>query len=568
MRAAGTTALLLGALLIAACGDDDDTPRSATPTASPSATRSPSSTLPPSPTAVASPTATTAPSATATLAPSATASPSPTGTATALPTGTASATVTATSGSGVRDELLTDSATMMGWVNEIVAQGIRRPGYAADEWTVQWARDHFIALGLEDVTLDPFDTLRWEPLECGVEVWRDAAPDERLALPCYPLPFTTPSDGLEAEVVLVNDQMPQDLHGKIAVVENPLLELPQTILTLFATWVYDPAQEVATHVQTLPFSARLNGALDPEVEAGASGFIGIMRAPWETDQYYVPYDAEVRPIPAVWLSPANGDRLLAHLAGEPGHARLRVRRTLDEVVSHNVTGVLRGASDEWVVIGSHHDGPWASAVEDASGIAMVLAQARYWAAVPQAERPHNLMFLLNGGHMAGGTGLRHFTSTYRDFISNDVVLEVHLEHAAREARPENGALVPTELPEWRWWFTSFIPPLEEVVADAICQEHLGRSLLMQPEGFPPGSLMPPTDAATFHPHTPIVSFLTAPMYLFDAADTPEMVHEPSLVPVTRAAVRIIEASRAFTAAGLRAQVYTPPRAAPLPPCAP
>ena len=92
-------------------------------------------------------------------------------------------------------------------------------------------------------------------------------------------------------------------------------------------------------------------------------------------------------------------------------------------------------------------------------------------------------------------------------------------------------------------------------------------MIMPPEGLPPGSEHPPTDAAFFHPITPIVSFLTAPVYLFDAADTIEMVHEPSLVPLTRAAVRIIEGLRGQTAAGLRAQTYVPPRAEPIAPCA-
>jgi hypothetical protein len=91
---------------------------------------------------------------------------------------------------------------------------------------------------------------------------------------------------------------------------------------------------------------------------------------------------------------------------------------------------------------------------------------------------------------------------------------------------------------------------------------------MPPEGFPPESPTPPTDAAFFHPHTPIVSFLTAPMYLFDESDTVQMVHEQSLVPLTRAAVRIIEGVRGETAAGLRSTRYAPPRPAPIPPCAP
>src|SRR4029077_8893487 len=130
--------------------------------------------------------------------------------------------------------------------------------------------------------------------------------------------------------------------------------------------------------------------------------------------------------------------------------------------------------------------------------------------------------------MSGGAGLVHFVTANHDFIAQKVVTEIHLEHVAREARPEGGGLVPTDNPEWRWWFTSFIPPLEERVVDAICKEHLGRSLLMPPEGFPPGSKNPPTDAAFFHPIAPIVSFLTAPMYLFDAADTIAMIHGPSL----------------------------------------
>jgi hypothetical protein len=49
-----------------------------------------------------------------------------------------------------------------------------------------------------------------------------------------------------------------------------------------------------------------------------------------------------------------------------------------------------------------------------------------------------------------------------------------------------------------------------------------------------------------------VHFLTAPMYLFDSADTVDKVHEPSLEPLTRAAIRVIESVRGRTAAEIRA----------------
>ena len=223
----------------------------------------------------------------------------------------------------VREELLTDSATMMGWIGDITAQGIRRPGYAADDWTEQWAADQFRELGLEDVTLDPVDVKRFEPLTCTLEVWHPDTPSDRTTIPCFPAPFAAAAD-VEADLTFATFAGGEDLTGRIAVNRDPLLVLPQTVFTAFATWYNDPTGEVPTHVQTLPFGGRLNGALDPAVEEGASGYIGILTMPWETDKYYVPYDAVERPIPAVWLSPGNGARLEDFVAGRPTRARLAV----------------------------------------------------------------------------------------------------------------------------------------------------------------------------------------------------------------------------------------------------
>ena len=50
---------------------------------------------------------------------------------------------------------------------------------------------------------------------------------------------------------------------------------------------------------------------------------------------------------------------------------------------------------------------------------------------------------------------------------------------------------------------------------------------------------------------PLVNFLAAPMYLFDSQDTPDKIHEASLVPVTRAAIRIIDATAGKTAEQMR-----------------
>ena len=201
-----------------------------------------------------------------------------------------------------------------------------------------------------------------------------------------------------------------------------------------------------------------------------------------------------------------------------------------------------------MIIGSHHDGPWCSAVEDGSGIALVLAQAAYWSRLPRAERPHRLVFLLNAGHMAGGAGTRAFIEAHRPELDR-VVLEVHLEHTANEVAERDGVLQPTGHPEARWWFTSRIDRLERAVRDAIEREDLTRSLILRPDTF---GAHPTTDGGFFHLEgVPLVNFLTAPFYLFDAMDTLDKIHRPSLVPVTRAAIRIVESTAGVSAAAMR-----------------
>lgn len=454
----------------------------------------------------------------------------------------------------VHAQLLPSAEQMMAWIEDIFAQGIRRPAYPADDWAIEWAFDRFTDLGLENVTRDPIDVLRWEPQRCALGIWPAGRPGEREDIPCFPVPYSMPTTGLTAPLKVLPEGM-GDATGHIAVIDNTFLRLPQTVLLAFSTDHYDPTGEFDTHIQILPFSGRFQAVMEPAIAASALGFIGIIDGlPWETDQYYVPYDAHQRPIPGVWLSPANGARVKALLATGAVEAEVVVEADVRTAGSYNVTATLPGASSEWVIIGSHHDGPWGSAVEDASGMAMVLAQALYWSQVPASERPHNLLFLLNGGHMTGGAGLKAFVERNASWLGR-VVLELHLEHVAREARGENGRLVPTDKPEVRWWFTSRIPALQAAVKETLMREHIDRSLIMAPDGFPPGSAAPPTDGAFFHPAgVPIVNLLAAPMYLFDAADTVEMIHQESLVPLSRAAARLVSWTRGQTAAGMRAAV--------------
>ena len=130
------------------------------------------------------------------------------------------------------------------------------------------------------------------------------------------------------------------------------------------------------------------------------------------------------------------------------------------------------------------------------------------------------------------------------------MLEVHLEHAANEfVGDATAALRATGQPEVRWWFTSRIARLEAAVRAAIEAEDLRRSSSCRRTVF---GEKPTTDGADFYlAGVPLVNYLTAPFYLFDAMDTLDKIHRPSLVPLTRAAIRIIESTRGVSARDAR-----------------
>jgi hypothetical protein len=448
-----------------------------------------------------------------------------------------------------RDDLILPEADIYAWIEEVFSHGVRRPGYDADRWAEGWIQERFRELGLDSVRAEAVALPFWKPQDARLTI---EARGDSFAVPCFPLPHAAPTEGVEADLIAFDAATPERVKGAASLYDVPLQRLPHQILARLATSYYDPGDTFADSEHVLPFGREIMDVMEPSMAAGASAFIGSLSGyPGDSHDYYVPYDALERDLPGVWISGSEGQRLRELMASGPVRVRLTVESVREQIDSYNVIGELAGADDEIVIIGSHHDGPWSSAVEDGSGIALVLAQAAYWSRVPQAERPHRLVFLLNAGHMAGGAGAKSFIADHAAELER-TVLELHLEHAANEYSDAGGELAPTGHPEARWWFTSRSAPLEESVRAAIKAEDLGRSLVMPPTAF---GDRPTTDGGDFHlAGVPIVNYLTAPFYLFDSMDTMDKIHRPSLVPVTRAAVRIVESTAGVSAAEMRAAV--------------
>ena len=384
----------------------------------------------------------------------------------------------------LRDDLIPSEERIFARIEEVFAQGVRRPGYPADRWAEQYCEDRFRTLGLERVRAEPVELPYWEPKRAALTV--RTSDGATIDVPCFPLPHAAPTAGLEAELVELRDDKPAAVAGKIALCDVRLARLPYDVLARRATWCFDPDGTFAGQAQVLPFGRGAQAVMEPAIEAGAVAFVGTLTDyPSGSRNYYVPYDAVERPIPGVWISGSDGARLRALLARGAVSARLVVESERRSITCYNIVGELPGADEE-------------------------------------LER---------------------------------VVLELHLEHAANECvESPDGTLTPTGQPEARWWFTTQIAPLEDAMRNALEAEDLRRSFILPPNVFGPH---PTTDGGPFHTAgVPLVNFLTAPFYLFDEQDTLDKIHRPSLVPVTRAAIRLVGATAAWSAAELRSASAT------------
>ncbi|HEX6685328.1 MAG TPA: M28 family peptidase [Candidatus Limnocylindrales bacterium] len=460
------------------------------------------------------------------------------------PAGAATAT-----GVTIADSAVPSEQAIFGWIRTVFSHGIRRPGYPADRWAERWIAAQFRRFGLHRVRLEPVAAQRWRPSRWSLEVTPSGGPSRML--PCYPVPYAAAVDGLELELAAFDPAAPEAVAGKASLYDVRLLRLPADLglSTVAPERVVDPGGTMAGTEHVLPFGPELLEVMEPSIAAGARAFIGSLAGyPGDSFHYFVPYDAVLRPIPGLWISGSDGAWLHERLAAGPVRVRLTTDTRVDTITTYNVVGELPGADEDLVIVGSHHDGPWSSAVEDGSGIALVLAQAAYWASRPPGERPHRMVFLLHAAHVAGFTGQLGFIAGHRDELDR-TVLEVHLEHAAREFAERDGAVVPTGFNVPRWFFTSEVPALKTAVRTALVTENVNRSLILAPTALGP---QPPTDAGFYYAAgVPIVNFLAAPWYLLDKADTLEKVDRAGLVPLTRAAIRIIESTRGVSPADWR-----------------
>ncbi|MBN1880961.1 MAG: M28 family peptidase [Deltaproteobacteria bacterium] len=460
--------------------------------------------------------------------------------------------------SALDTERVPDTDTIMGWVDDLCVNDNRRVGelggFAGEDYFFERLTD----LGLTDVRKEPIYMDVWRADDWSLTVDDGGESVEIPASFCVYTGFT-PAEGVSGELVYVGrgsraDFRGRDVTGKIVVADMDFGSMPYfPVILLKGHFFYDPDRTLRWwDSQVVPWSRknwRTNYLEEDETDdvysralnLGAAGLIWILAdQPTNNNTNYALHDGVMKDLPALYVGKRDGALLRERADKDHVTATLTQTGSIEKGIMHEVYGTLPGISDEAILITCHHDAPYKGYIQDATGMAAVLAIAEYFSGLPREDRPRTLIFLANAGHFYGDRGIEVLVERHRNDFFSDVVLTINLEQVAAGEfveRPD-GEYEPTGLPQPRVVMVPKSDVIVDSISDAIRSWNLTRSIVVPLTAFsdrPPGAVRP-----IFDEGIPVIQYISGPVYLLSDADTREKIDQDELVPTVSAFIEIIE----------------------------
>jgi dienelactone hydrolase len=268
-------------------------------------------------------------------------------------------------------------------------------------------------------------------------------------------------------------------------------------------------------------AATIDSAVTNAKAAGAAALVVVTEGP---EDYPVQEDIDSRAgmlgMPVVFVGRRTGAQVIAAAkAGAP--ARLEVQADVGEGCDTNTYAVLPGADpNRYIIVGTPTSGFVPAASERGAGVAVLLALARHYAAIPRSRRPETLIFVGTTGHEDGYLGLPTFMQAHRLWFANaDAYVHLGASLAARQvAEAPTGAIVrPPAGDATRLLYTSENPLLQGIVQEAFGSNRA------QIASSSPGVRNVGEQVYAYHAGVPIISASGSSYYFHSAGDQPDGV---------------------------------------------
>jgi Zn-dependent M28 family amino/carboxypeptidase len=188
---------------------------------------------------------------------------------------------------------------------------------------------------------------------------------------------------------------------------------------------------------------------------------------------------------------------------------------------------------------SQHDTYFDGAVQDASGISVMLALAKHFAATAQPLK-RGIVFL-SVAHTTGRDGEKNFIRNHRDDILSKTALVVAVEHIGKELDPQPDLKFKVSgRPSFRMFFTALNRNVNGMVKSAVQKHDYRRSVIIPQWLVEKITGKSRGISAEFHEFgLPVVGLMSNPPYMFFPEDTMEAVATDQLVPTANVIASIL-----------------------------
>jgi len=260
------------------------------------------------------------------------------------------------------------------------------------------------------------------------------------------------------------------------------------------------------------------------------------------------------------LNIGSGDgkflREIIHASGpeNPPRVRLTVQGKIEKhLKTRNTFGLIRGKnSNEYVVLIAHTDAWFEGAVDNASGLSLLLGLSRYFSRLPREQIQRNFLFIGTAAHHNGpASGTRHLVKNHRDILDKTVIL-MNLEHFASVAPVKDGKIKGAYTETAHLLFDTHNHPFIQETIQAAAAEH---GTPMHPKVL---SYFIADSGAFRSANVPCVSLLQPSFWYHTSRDTMDRIPVKSLENVARTIAQLLNSINRTTTEKIK-EGWNPPR---------